>query len=157
MRQGLSAKRCENGQDQLSQGVIVGNETPIVVIGAGMAGLGAAQHLAQAGASVTVIGARDRIGGRTWTSHLWPDVPVDVGASWVHCASRVIVTLPLGVLKSGRVRFAKLLGKRRQQAKDGLEMGPLDKCGLRFDRVFWPAAVDWITSSGPNTGFGANG
>jgi monoamine oxidase len=49
-----------------------------------MAGLGAARVLADGGAKVTVIEARDRIGGRTHTSHIWPDLPVDLGASWIH-------------------------------------------------------------------------
>jgi monoamine oxidase len=56
----------------------------VLVIGAGMAGLGAAARLAKGGAEVTVFEARDRIGGRTHTSHLWPDLPVDMGASWIH-------------------------------------------------------------------------
>lgn len=56
----------------------------VLVLGAGMAGLGAARVLADAGAQVTVIEARDRIGGRTHTSHLWPDLPMDMGASWIH-------------------------------------------------------------------------
>ena len=56
----------------------------VLVLGAGMAGLGAARLLHDAGARVTVIEARDRIGGRTHTSHLWPDLPVDMGASWIH-------------------------------------------------------------------------
>ncbi len=56
----------------------------VIVIGAGMAGLGAARLLQDAGAKVTVIEARYRIGGRTHTSHLWPDLPVDMGASWIH-------------------------------------------------------------------------
>ena len=56
----------------------------VLVLGAGMAGLGAARVLQDAGIPVTVIEARDRIGGRTHTSHLWPDLPVDMGASWIH-------------------------------------------------------------------------
>lgn len=59
-------------------------EQRVLILGAGMAGLGAARLLADAGADVTVIEARDRIGGRTHTSHLWPDLPVDLGASWIH-------------------------------------------------------------------------
>ncbi len=49
-----------------------------------MAGLGAGRLLHDAGARVTVIEARNRIGGRTHTSPLWPDLPVDMGASWIH-------------------------------------------------------------------------
>jgi monoamine oxidase len=56
----------------------------VAVIGAGMAGLAAARALADAGAQVTVYEARTRIGGRVWTSRLWPDLPVDMGASWIH-------------------------------------------------------------------------
>lgn len=55
----------------------------IAVIGAGMSGLSAAQKLANAGRSVTVIEARDRIGGRIHTD--WSLGPaLDLGASWIH-------------------------------------------------------------------------
>lgn len=284
----------------------------VLVLGAGMAGLGAARLLQDAGVRVTVIEARDRIGGRTHTSHLWPDLPMDMGASWIHgtngnpmtdlaqalglklsptsykravtfddagqpvefnktakralqlverardrvgktdislqaavegskawqalsphdrrvtrlaintrieheysgdwsrlsawsfdqgkdfagdesvvtpgfgaiiaylangldlrlgevvtavaprangvevttaqgahTADCAIVTFPLGVLKSGTVRFAEPLAPKRQRAIDGLEMGLLNKCILRFDRVFWPSDMDWIDYLGP--------
>lgn len=49
-----------------------------------MAGLAAARDLADAGAGVVVVEARDRIGGRVHTSRAWPDIPVDLGASWIH-------------------------------------------------------------------------
>jgi monoamine oxidase len=292
-----------------------GGET--LVLGAGMAGLSAARHLAVAGAAVVVLEARDRIGGRTWTSSLWPDLPLDMGASWLHgptgnplsaladrigaartrtsydrsvayddtgqpidflpvaakaqrlidnaqtqawrldhdiplkqaiealpewvdmpatarrvlrlaintqiehdyggdwsrlsawnyddvddfpggdfvfdkgyhplvadqaegldirlneavtaiaphgdgvqvttttgqhFAARAIVTLPLGVLKSGAVRFAQPLARPRQRATDRLEMGLLNKCWLRYERVFWPAEMDWFRYLAPDEG-----
>ncbi|MFV1874261.1 FAD-dependent oxidoreductase [Nioella sp.] len=55
----------------------------IAVIGAGVAGLRAAQMLADLDYDVTVYEARDRIGGRLWTDHSL-GVPLDLGASWIH-------------------------------------------------------------------------
>jgi monoamine oxidase len=43
------------------------NETTVVVLGAGVAGLTAAYELEKAGYAVTILEARDRIGGRSWT------------------------------------------------------------------------------------------
>ncbi|CAH0125353.1 flavin monoamine oxidase family protein [Microbacterium foliorum] len=54
-----------------------------IVIGAGMSGVTAARMLADAGASVLVLEARDRIGGRMNTDRS-AGFPVDLGASWVH-------------------------------------------------------------------------
>src|SRR6185437_11757801 len=39
----------------------------VLVAGAGLAGLSAAHDLSAAGADVTVVDARDRVGGRVWT------------------------------------------------------------------------------------------
>ncbi|MEM1133458.1 MAG: FAD-dependent oxidoreductase [Pseudomonadota bacterium] len=55
----------------------------------------------------------------------------------------VIVTLPLGVLKRGSVRFDPTLPPRKQQAINRLGMGTLDKVYLLFDRAFWDDAT-WI-------------
>ncbi len=55
----------------------------VMVVGAGMAGLAAARRLTDAGVAVTVLEARSRIGGRTWTDTSL-GMPVDLGAAWLH-------------------------------------------------------------------------
>uniref|UniRef100_A0A7S1J4X5 PHD-type domain-containing protein n=1 Tax=Eutreptiella gymnastica TaxID=73025 RepID=A0A7S1J4X5_9EUGL len=54
----------------------------IIVIGAGFAGLAAAQDLTALGYKVTVLEGRDRVGGRAWTDKSLG--PVDLGAAWIH-------------------------------------------------------------------------
>jgi monoamine oxidase len=55
-----------------------------IVIGGGLAGLGAAERLVQAGASVTLLEARRRLGGRVHTEHFPGGGPgVDLGAEWL--------------------------------------------------------------------------
>lgn len=293
----------------------------VIVIGAGLAGLTAARRLLAGGAKVTLLEARDRIGGRIWTSHAWPDMPIDLGASWIHgqegnpltaladeagasrlatsydaammldqsgkavdledeleeaealvtkavkaaekrerdlplseaveaspgwrgagprlrrlvrhhvnstreqeyggswrelsawhgddseefdggdvlfpggfsqitahlargldirlgqpvarispaargvtvqtrsgethVADHVILTVPLGVLKSGSIQFGEVLAPARQAAMDHLRMGLLNKCWLRFPRLAWPDDVDWIEWLGPDDGYWA--
>jgi monoamine oxidase len=43
------------------------NGVSVLVAGAGLAGLAAAHDLASRGAAVTIVDARDRVGGRVWT------------------------------------------------------------------------------------------
>jgi monoamine oxidase len=57
----------------------------VLVVGAGIAGLAAAAELAEAGLSVIVLEARDRIGGRILTvSASGTDSPIELGAEFVH-------------------------------------------------------------------------
>lgn len=57
----------------------------VLVLGAGVAGLAAAQELSQAGLRVIVIEARDRIGGRIFTQHVpGHPLPIELGAEFIH-------------------------------------------------------------------------
>jgi monoamine oxidase len=53
-----------------------------IVLGAGYAGLSAADALRKQGRDVVVIEARDRVGGRTRTDHLGNGLWVDIGGQW---------------------------------------------------------------------------
>ncbi|HTR87439.1 MAG TPA: FAD-dependent oxidoreductase [Reyranella sp.] len=60
-----------------------GRPERVIVIGAGMAGLVAARLLHDSGFKVTVLEARQRLGGRVWTDDR-VGASVDLGGSWVH-------------------------------------------------------------------------
>ncbi|MFT4729422.1 MAG: polyamine oxidase [Granulosicoccus sp.] len=246
----------------------------VIIVGAGAAGLSAARKLTADGISVTVVEARDRLGGRVWTDHRW-DRALDLGASWIHgvtgnpltsmanaigaptvttnyrsrivrdaagkivsqneypdqyvdvtsieheyaadvdalssaatdegdefdggdvilpngyievlaplvdgyevklativtrvdignhevlvsagntsfSADAVLITVPLGVLKSDSIQFNPPLDSEKQSAIDRLGMGLLNKVYLKFDDVFWDADVDIIGYIGPKRGY----
>jgi monoamine oxidase len=71
----------------------------VAIIGAGAAGLGAANALKNSGLSVIVLEARERLGGRAHTIMASPDVTFDVGCGWLHSAdenSFVMIAEKLG-------------------------------------------------------------
>jgi monoamine oxidase len=92
----------------------------VVIIGAGVAGLAAAQRLDQAGVRVAVLEARNRIGGRIYTlrDERTP-LPIEMGAEFVHGsapevvaiarASQLVVSDTLGEhWRSDRGKFTRL-------------------------------------------------
>ena len=61
----------------------------IIVVGAGAAGLACASSLVRRGLTVTVLEARDRVGGRILTLRDEGDTPCEIGAQVVHGESAV--------------------------------------------------------------------
>jgi monoamine oxidase len=74
--------------------VVATSSFDVIVIGAGAAGLMAARELLQAGRSVAVLEARDRVGGRIWTRREagFP-APVELGAEFIHGNAAITTTL----------------------------------------------------------------
>lgn len=62
----------------------------VVVVGAGFAGLSAATVLADAGIDVAVLEARERVGGRVWSTTLTNGAIVELGAEWVQAHDSVV-------------------------------------------------------------------
>lgn len=77
----------------------------VVVVGAGAAGLAAARKLADAGRSVFVLEARDRIGGRMFTDTRSMSQPIELGAEFIHGDDRVNSLWP--IVKSKGIRTVK--------------------------------------------------
>jgi monoamine oxidase len=55
----------------------------VIVIGAGFAGLSAADELHRAGADVVVLEARGRVGGRVWSRELANGAVIEMGAEFI--------------------------------------------------------------------------
>ena len=89
------------------------------MIGAGAAGLAAADALARAGRSVLVLEARDRVGGRCWTRRMpGLDIPVELGAEFLHGEAR-----PTHALLR-RAGLAAIDSWRVQRRFDGRRLSP---------------------------------
>jgi monoamine oxidase len=67
--------------------------------------------------------------------------------------SRVIVTVPLGVLKRGSIKFSPELPETKLAAIQKLGMGALNKLALKFPKQFWssePHALAYINGNIPD-------
>jgi hypothetical protein len=65
-----------------------------------------------------------------------------------HC----VVTLPLGVMKTGAVQFDPPLPAEKQAAMKRFGMGLLDKVVLEFPEIFWDRNYEWFGYVGPDRG-----
>jgi putrescine oxidase len=64
----------------------------VVIVGAGVTGLVAATRLQDAGLSVTVLEARDRVGGRLWTKTIDGQM-FEIGGQWVSPDQTALLTM----------------------------------------------------------------
>jgi monoamine oxidase len=112
--------------------------TDVVIVGAGVAGLAAADALCAQGLDVVVLEARDRIGGRVYT--IRPEglpTPVELGAEFVH--GRVAATL--SVADEAGVLLAETNGAHWRasdsagDATGGEDARAADESWERFARV----------------------
>lgn len=62
----------------------------VIIVGAGAAGLSAARELEQVGIEYLIIEASDTYGGRLKASEDFIDVPLDLGAEWIHEDPRIL-------------------------------------------------------------------
>src|SRR4030095_14239570 len=64
---------------------ILMSSSNVLIIGAGAAGLAAAKELSRKGIAVTILEARNRIGGRIQTARQKNStIPIELGAEFIH-------------------------------------------------------------------------
>lgn len=119
-----------------------GRPERVVVVGAGMAGLVAARLLHDSGFAVTVLEARDRLGGRVWTDDR-VGAPLDLGGSWVHGVEGNPLTLWCGKLGIDLIESQgeRLLIDKRATAptREGQRRRAV------MGRVAFKAAIEWAS------------
>jgi monoamine oxidase len=92
---------------------MISNPGPVAIIGAGVAGLSAAYHLAQAGRRVVMLEAQERVGGRILTRS-----GVELGAEFIHGRPKATVEL----LREAHIEQSPLDGEHWQRANGRLEL-----------------------------------
>jgi putrescine oxidase len=103
----------------------------VVIVGAGAAGLTAANQLKKAGLSVAVLEARDRVGGRLWTDEI-DGAMLEIGGQWVSPDQTALIET---VAELGLETFA------RYREGDSVYVGP-DGQAKRFTGEMFPVSPE---------------
>jgi monoamine oxidase len=128
----------------------------VAIVGGGLSGLSAARRLQARGRTVTVLEARDRVGGKMWTASVGGQ-RADLGAHWIGPTQDRVAALAreLGV-RTERQRLdgrAVLVSRGRRRTFRGslpplspLSIAELGIAQLRLDRLRKKVSVDqpWI-------------
>lgn len=86
----------------------------------------------------------------TWIDHAGTKIKVyTAGRAVPYEVDVVIVTVPIGVLKAGSIRFWPPLPRRKRAAIARMGVGVLNKLYMEFDRVFWEPEADTLGFSRP--------
>ncbi len=112
----------------------------VAIVGAGSAGIAAARRLLAAGLTVTVLEARERIGGRTLTRR-FKGHPLDLGAHWLH-AGPINPLVKLGRERREPLRRAPVDGHVFVRGRQGnrAESAALDRAFAMADRAMTQGA-----------------
>ena len=103
----------------------------VVIVGAGAAGLTAANELRRAGLSVAVLEARDRVGGRLWTDVI-DGAMLEIGGQWISPDQTALIET---VADLGLDTFS------RYREGDSVYVGP-DGTATRFTGDAMPVAPE---------------
>ncbi|HWA92782.1 MAG TPA: flavin monoamine oxidase family protein [Rhizomicrobium sp.] len=130
------------------------SDTDVIVVGAGFAGLKAAQELVKAGRSVVVLEGKDRVGGRTKHATL-AGRDVDVGGQWIgrgHDVLRAeaarfgIETYPQ--YETGRT-VMEMLGRKSEFTGQVPKMSPLALIELALLQRRWTRDMNTVPAEAP--------
>lgn len=127
------------------------NSPEVIVVGAGAAGLAAARQLHDAGCKVTVLEARDRLGGRVWTTYDLAPYPIELGAEYIHGAQ--VMTWELlkrhdlsAVPDASRSEFFVYVDEQLTRVADRTHL-PVSQLLDQYEEI----AVHWVQDGHPDT------